>query len=299
MKYNIRGYVVLCVSFLILFFGLKTLGFPNSIIFETTSIMYFEYGMLGFFLIISFLIMCNLMRKGEFLKTKKILSDKNEEIKNVLNAINKSNAMIEFCPNGGIITANENFLDIMGYDISDVVGKKHSMFVNKRVANSKKYVKFWDDLRLGKFKSGDFVRYTKLGEEVHIHGTYNPIFNKDGYVIKIMKIVTNITESVNQKLELEKKNTYLEHAAKILRHDMHSGINTYIPLAVAFVSPEGEVVKISYISPYYAKVVTSDRNCDMAIEANYDFFTRNKVEIGQKVEICTGEDDIYVKFIEK
>jgi len=169
------------------------------------------------------------MRKGDFIKTKKILDDKNEEIRNVLNAINKSNAVIEFCPNGGIITANENFLDIMGYNISDIVGKKHSIFVNKRMVNSKKYIKFWDDLRLGKFKSGDFIRYTKLGEEVHIHGTYNPIFNKNGDVIKIMKIVTDITEAVNQKRELEKKNSYLEHAAKILRHDMHSGINIYIP----------------------------------------------------------------------
>ena len=188
MRYNIRGYVVLCVSLLILFFGLKTLGLTN-IIFETTSIMYFEYGLVGGYLIICFLIICNSMRKGEFLKTKKILSDKNEEIKNVLNAINKSNAVIEFCPNGGIITANENFLAIMGYNISDIVGKKHSIFVNKRMVKSKKYIKFWDDLRLGKFKSGDFIRYTKLGEEVHIHGTYNPIFNKDGDIIKILKIV--------------------------------------------------------------------------------------------------------------
>jgi PAS domain S-box-containing protein len=219
MKYNISGYLVLCVSLLIL----------TNIIFETTLMMYFEYGVLGVYLIICFLIICGSMRRSDFLKTKKIVSDKSEEIKNVLNAINKSNAVIEFYPNGNIITANENFLDIMGYDISDVIGKKHSMFVNKKTIKSKKYVKFWDDLRLGKFKSGDFIRYTKLGEEVHIHGTYNPIFNKDGDVIKIMKIVTNISESVNQKLELEKKNTYLEHAAKILRHDMHSGINTYIP----------------------------------------------------------------------
>jgi PAS domain S-box-containing protein len=225
MRNNIR---VLCVLLLILFFGLKTLELAN-IIFETTLIMYFEYGVIGGYLITCFLIICNLMRNDEFLKTKKTLNDKNEEIKNVLCAINKSNGVIEFYPNGSIITANQNFLDIMGYSISDVVGKKHSMFVSKRVVNSKKYIKFWDDLRLGKFKSGDFIRYTKLGEVVHIHGTYNPIFNKKGAVVKIMKIVTDITESVNQKYELEKKNTYLEYAAKILRHDMHSGINIYIP----------------------------------------------------------------------
>ena len=207
---------------------LKILGFAN-IIFESIWVLYFEYGVAGIYLTMCVLIVCNLMKKDEFSSTKKLLDTKNQEIRNVLNAINKSNAVIEFCPNGGIITANKNFLDIMGYDISDIVGKKHSIFVNKKVVNTKKYLKFWDDLRLGKFKSGVFVRYTKLGEEVHIHGTYNPIFSADGNIIKIMKIVTDVSESVYQKSELEKKNAYLEHAAKILRHDMHSGINTYMP----------------------------------------------------------------------
>jgi uncharacterized membrane protein (UPF0127 family) len=76
------------------------------------------------------------------------------------------------------------------------------------------------------------------------------------------------------------------------------GLNTYIPLAIAFVSPEGRIEKISYISPYSTRVVTSDIDCNMAIEANYDFFTRNKVEVGQKVEICKEKDDTYVRFIE-
>ena len=228
MRYNFKFYVTLCILLLTLFWVLKILSTTN-IIFNSTALTYVQYMIGVVYLIICFLMVYGSIRNSETLNTRKMLNNKNEEIKHILNAINKSNAVIQFCPNGSVITANDNFLEIMGYDISDIVGKKHSIFINKKKIKSKKYINFWDDLRLGKFKSGNFIRYTKSGSEVHIHGTYNPIFNNDGKVVKIMKIVTDISESVHQKFELEKKNTYLEHAAKILRHDMHSGINTYIP----------------------------------------------------------------------
>jgi signal transduction histidine kinase len=72
-------------------------------------------------------------------------------------------------------------------------------------------------------------RRKKNGKLIHLQATYNPIIGNDGKPYRVMKIATDITESFNQQKEIEKKNTYLEHAAKILRHDMHSGINTYMP----------------------------------------------------------------------
>ncbi len=148
---------------------------------------------------------------------------------NMLNAINKSNAVIEFCPDGNVIKANQNFLDIFGYKIEEVKGNHHRMFVKDVYKNTLKYKEFWDDLKNGEFKSGEFVRIDSKGEEVYINGNYNPILDNNGKCYKILKVVNNITEMVEQKAEIEKTNSYLEHAAKILRHDMHSGINTYIP----------------------------------------------------------------------
>jgi signal transduction histidine kinase len=69
----------------------------------------------------------------------------------------------------------------------------------------------------------------KDGSKIYLRATYNPIIDTDNKVYRIMKIATDISTVVNQQKEIEKKNTYLEHAAKILRHDMHSGINTYMP----------------------------------------------------------------------
>jgi len=88
---------------------------------------------------------------------------------------------------------------------------------------------FWESLRSGIFFRGEIKRKKKDGKLIYLQATYNPIIGTDGKTYRIMKIATDITESYNQQREIEKKNTYLEHAAKILRHDMHSGINTYMP----------------------------------------------------------------------
>lgn len=76
------------------------------------------------------------------------------------------------------------------------------------------------------------------------------------------------------------------------------GVNTYIPLAIAFVSPEKEIVKISYISPCSDVAVVSEVDCDTAIEANYDFFKKNNIWVGDKIEVVNEGGETLVRFIE-
>ena len=76
------------------------------------------------------------------------------------------------------------------------------------------------------------------------------------------------------------------------------GVNTYLPLAVAFVSPEKEIVKISYISPCSDKCVDSETDCNMAVEANYDFFKKNNINIGSKIEVVNDDCSTLVKFLD-
>lgn len=156
---------------------------------------------------------------------------KNEvEIRNRMNAINKSNAVIEFDLNGNIIYANKLFLETMGYSSEEeVLGKHHSIFMESGEEKTEDYSNLWNGLRSGIFFSGEIVRVRKDGSKIYLRATYNPIIDTDNKVYRIMKIATDISTIVNQQKEIEKKNTYLEHAAKILRHDMHSGINTYMP----------------------------------------------------------------------
>jgi PAS domain S-box-containing protein len=158
------------------------------------------------------------------------LKRKEVEISNRMNAINQSNAVIEFELNGNIKYANDLFLSTMGYSSQDeLVGKHHSIFMEDDVKDTQAYFDFWERLSEGKFFSGEITRKKKDGTLIYLQATYNPIISTDGRVYSVMKIATDITKSFNQQMEIEKKNTYLEHAAKILRHDMHSGINTYMP----------------------------------------------------------------------
>ena len=158
------------------------------------------------------------------------LKRKEVEISNRMNAINRSNAVIEFDLDGNIKFANDLFLNTLGYSSSEeVAGKHHSIFIEDELIGTQEYTKFWEGLKAGTFFSGEITRKKKDGKLIYLQATYNPIIGFDGKPYRILKIATDITSSYNQQKEIEKKNTYLEHAAKILRHDMHSGINTYMP----------------------------------------------------------------------
>lgn len=74
------------------------------------------------------------------------------------------------------------------------------------------------------------------------------------------------------------------------------GVNTFIPLAIAFVSPENEIKKIDYISPCSDRAVKSDCECDKAIEANYDFFRNNKIGVGSKINLIHEQENVFIRF---
>ena len=74
------------------------------------------------------------------------------------------------------------------------------------------------------------------------------------------------------------------------------GLNTYIPLSIAFISKDNIIEKISYISPYSTKIVYSDIDCNSAIEANYNFFQRNKIGIGTKISVIEEDNQTFIKF---
>ncbi|MEH7827976.1 methyl-accepting chemotaxis protein [Gemmobacter denitrificans] len=108
--------------------------------------------------------------------------------------IDKSQATIEFDPDGKVVTANANFLRVMGYSLNEIVGKHHHIFVPSEQVNTKEYQDFWADLRSGKSFSNQFRRIAKSGASVWIQATYAPYIAADGKVTKVIKIATDITE---------------------------------------------------------------------------------------------------------
>ena len=110
-----------------------------------------------------------------------------------VDAISKSQAVIEFNLDGTIVTANENFLKTLGYSLSEIQGKHHSMFVEPAMRDSAAYRQFWANLNRGQYQAAAFKRIGKGGKEVWIQASYNPMLDRSGKVYRVIKFATDIT----------------------------------------------------------------------------------------------------------
>ncbi|QDT06940.1 Biofilm dispersion protein BdlA [Rubripirellula lacrimiformis] len=115
--------------------------------------------------------------------------------KGQVEAMSRSQAVIEFDLEGNITFANDNFLNALGYSLEEVVGKHHSMFVEPATKNSEEYRQFWRNLAQGQFQASEFKRLTKDGREIWIQASYNPILDDAGQPFKVVKFATDITAS--------------------------------------------------------------------------------------------------------
>jgi methyl-accepting chemotaxis protein len=110
-----------------------------------------------------------------------------------IQAIQRSQAVIEFDLDGHILAANDIFLNTVGFTREEVIGKHHVMFVTKEDAQSDAYRKFWVDLKAGGFRAGEFRRIAKGGREIWLRATYNAIYDFDGKPLKVVKFALEVT----------------------------------------------------------------------------------------------------------
>jgi methyl-accepting chemotaxis protein len=115
------------------------------------------------------------------------------ELRGQIAAINKAQAVIEFDLAGIVLTANENFLTVLGYTLEEIKGRHHGMFVDPVYREGAAYKQFWSDLNDGKFQAAEFKRIGKGGKEVWIQASYNPIFDAQGKPFKVVKFATDVT----------------------------------------------------------------------------------------------------------
>ncbi|MDX2022876.1 MAG: methyl-accepting chemotaxis protein [Deltaproteobacteria bacterium] len=142
-----------------------------------------------------------------------------------LNAISKAQAMIEFSLDGNVLTANENFLNVVGYQLSEIQGRHHRMFCDPVYTATPEYEGFWAKLRRGEFDAGVYRRHGKNSKEVWIQASYNPIFDANGKVSKIVKFATDITAQRRAQDELAKLMTEVQETmAAVAAGDLTSSI---------------------------------------------------------------------------
>ncbi|OYP33179.1 methyl-accepting chemotaxis protein [Rhodopirellula sp. MGV] len=160
---------------------------------------------------------------GELQSAFKVLDKTKRELnryREIHDSLFNSQACIEFNPDGTIESANEPFLSLVGYSLSEIKAKHHRMFVDKQLAKSEEYRSFWADLAQGISQSGEFKRVNKDGDEIWISATYSPIRDGSGKVTKVIKVGYDITESRRERdSEINRVNAMMEASAAMVFAD--------------------------------------------------------------------------------
>ncbi len=125
------------------------------------------------------------------------------ELKGKIAALDKSQAVIEFTPDGRILTANENFLKTVGYSLDEVKGQHHGMFVDPAFRQSVEYRMFWERLGRGEYDAGQYKRVGKGGREIWLEASYNPILDIEGRPFKVVKYAADITDQKLRNADFE------------------------------------------------------------------------------------------------
>jgi methyl-accepting chemotaxis protein len=146
------------------------------------------------------------------------------ELSNLLAAIGKSQAVIEFEMDGTIITANDNFLNTMGYTLDEIKGRHHSMFAEEGVKNSAEYREFWARLNRGENLPGEYRRVGKGGKPVIIQASYNPIPDQTGKLAKVVKFATDITSAALANADQAAKLAAISKAQAVIEFTMDGTI---------------------------------------------------------------------------
>lgn len=149
------------------------------------------------------------------------LNNKNQA---VWKALDRVMAVIHFTPQGIILDANDHFLNAVGYKLSEIKDKHHRIFVPENYVTTEEYKRFWERLAKGDAFQQRFPRKTKTGKTVWLEASYNPIFDEQGNVEKVIKFATDITEQVNLQIENESKLSAIEQVMATIEFDTQGNI---------------------------------------------------------------------------
>ena len=136
-----------------------------------------------------------------------------------LEALDRSQAIVEFRPDGTILDANANFLETMGYSLSEIRGRPHAMFVEQAQHEDTDYHAFWDALRRGIFQSAEFKRVAKGGRHVWVRASYNPVLDRAGRVVKVVKFAEDITAAKLHALDTDSQIAALQRSQAVIAFD--------------------------------------------------------------------------------
>ncbi|MCH2058357.1 MAG: PAS domain S-box protein [Thalassotalea sp.] len=229
--------------------------------------------------------------KSTTLATAKNSSKENQHIHSTVEALNRVKAIIEFNLDGTIVTANENFLNTMGYELDEIVGQHHSMFAEEGYADTQEYKDFWAKLNQGLFDTGEYKRIAKDGSAVWIKASYNPIFNKDGLATGVIKFATDETEQKMQAANFQGQIDAISKSQAVIEFNMDG---TIITANENFLAAMG--YQLSEIQGQHHRIFAE---ADYANSPAYMMFWqklgRGEFDTGEYKRITKSGDDIWIR----
>jgi methyl-accepting chemotaxis protein len=143
-----------------------------------------------------------------------------------VDALRRSQAVVELELSGVVITANDNFLRLTGYSLEEIVGRHHRMFVDTAVASSSEYLQFWAELNRGAYKVAELKRLAKGGRPIWIQAIYNPIFDLHGRPVKIVKYASDVSEAKLRNADYQGQLEAIHKAQAVVEFDLSGNILT-------------------------------------------------------------------------
>jgi methyl-accepting chemotaxis protein len=206
---------------------------------------------------------------------------RNVDYENQVQAVNKNQAVIEFTPEGKILTVNQTFINAMGYGESELIGQHHSMLVDAEYKHSSEYREFWAKLGRGEFDAGQYKRIGKGGKEIYLGASYNPIFDMNGKVTKVVKYATNVTEAVSAQQALAKA---VEETQNVIQLAKESDLTQRISLEGKVGSIAELCSGVNALMDTMAEIITTVKDTGETINTAANEISAGNNDLSQRTE---------------
>jgi len=216
---------------------------------------------------------------------------KNADYEGQISAIHRAQAVIEFKPDGTIITANDNFCEALEYGLDGIIGRHHRMFVDKEEVASKEYAQFWQDLADGQIKSGEFKRFTRTGKEIWISATYNPIFDLNGNCYKVVKFAQDITEQKLKNTDYAGQIEAISKSQGVIEFDMSGHVTMVNDNFLSVVGYDRDEV----IGRHHRMFATPEYRNSVEYVAFWEKLNRGEYETGEFERLNKHGESIWIQ----
>jgi methyl-accepting chemotaxis protein len=199
----------------------------------------------------------------------------------MIEALDRAEAVVEYNMDGKIITANENFLKIVGYSLDEIVGKTQAIFADPADRATNNYAEFWEKMRRGEYIGGRFKRFGKGDKEVWVQGSYNPILDPNGKVIKVASFIGDVTEATKAALALEAAVGEIQKAVEATKDN---DLSKRIPLA----DKSGEILRlcsgVNGLLDTMGTIVTSIKDASGSLSTAAAEIAMGNTDLSQRTE---------------